>query len=120
MRYLDHYEECGMKFEVNRQPASTVKLTEEQAKKIEYLGKMAWEKKHAASLIVNLYNRNIVGANMYDLVSYTQGEPDNDLMSAILLLIQICARCEAHEIYGNDYVRGLIDLWKFSADNNEN
>lgn len=42
----------------------------ENLKPLSYLGSIALRKKFAASLIVNLYNSHIVGADMYHLDNY--------------------------------------------------
>ncbi|WP_235225370.1 hypothetical protein [Vibrio sp. ER1A] len=50
---------------------------------------------------------------MYNLMSYTRGESCNLLRDGVLTLIQICGAVESHEIYGSDFVEGLIEQWGF-------
>lgn len=94
-------------------PESLQPLTDDQIKQLGYLAAIAQRKKFAASLIVNLYNSRIVGADMYNLMGYVKGENCDTLLHSVMLIIQICMHCESHEIYGSDFVEGLIELWDF-------
>ncbi|MDN2483987.1 hypothetical protein [Vibrio agarivorans] len=101
--------------EVNPTPRpETLKpLTDEQMEQLGYLGALAQRKKFAASLIVNLYNSNVVGADMYGLMGYVPGETSDTLLQSIMLLLQLSSHCESHEIYGVEFVEGLIEQWDF-------
>lgn len=101
--------------EVNRRPRpeSLKPLTDQQVEQLGYLGAVAQRKKFAASLIVNLYNSHIVGADMYKIMGYCPGESSSTLLKSVVLIIQLCMHCESHEIYGADFVEGLIEQWDF-------
>ncbi|EGR1056756.1 TPA: hypothetical protein ACGF9M_003311 [Vibrio cholerae] len=94
-------------------PESLKPLTDEQIKQLGYLGALAQRKKFAASLIVNLYNSNVVGADMYNLMGYVKGESSDTLLHSVMLISQLCMHCESNEIYGSDFVEGLIKQWGF-------
>lgn len=94
-------------------PESLKPLTDEQIIQLGYLGAMAQRKRFAASLIVNLYNPNIVGADMYNLMTYAKGESSSTLLQGVMLINQACMYCESHEIYGTDFVESLIKQWDF-------
>lgn len=94
-------------------PESLRPLDDVQIKQLGYLGALAQRKKFAASLIVNLYNSNVVGADMYNLMGYCKGESSNTLLQSVFLIIQLCMYCESHEIYGSDFVEELIEQWGF-------
>ena len=104
-----------MQVTVNQQPRPELELEPQQVMLLELVGRKALQKRHIASLIVNLYNSNRVGADMYNLMPYLRGEPNDDLRNGIFALLEISAYCESHEIYGVDFVRHLIDNW-FSDD----
>lgn len=97
----------------NPRPESLKPLTDEQIKQLGYLGALAERKKFAASLIVNLYNDQIVGADMYNLIGYCKGESSTTLLHSIMLITQLCMYCESHEIYGSNFVEGLIKQYGF-------
>lgn len=78
-----------------------------------YLGAIAERMKCAASLIVNLYNPDICGADMYSLTSYCRKESCNTLRQGISTLLHVCAYMESHEIYGEEFVKKLIKQWGF-------
>lgn len=88
-------------------------LTDDQIKQLGYLGALAQRKRFAASLIVNLYNSHVVGADMYNLMGYASSESSDTLLESVMLISQLCMYCESHEIYGADFVEGLIELWDF-------
>lgn len=88
-------------------------LDETQIKQLGYLGAVAQQKKFAASLIVNLYDYHVCGADMYNLMEYTRGESSDTLLHSVTLLNELCINCESHEIYGGGFVEGLIQKWNF-------
>lgn len=94
-------------------PESLKPLDDSQIEILGYLGSVAQRKKFAASLIVNLYNSHVVGADMYNLMGYCKGESSNTLLESVMLINQVCMYCESHEIYGVDFVEGLIEQWDF-------
>jgi hypothetical protein len=94
-------------------PESLKPLSDEQIKQLGYLGAVAQRKKFVASLIVNLYNSNITKADMYQIMGYCPGESCNTLLESVLLILKLCMRCESHEIYGSNFVEGLITQWDF-------
>jgi len=111
MQKIHEFEKSGIHFQININPRSDIQITNDEAEKIAYLGRLAWQEKHAASLIVCLFS-NVVGADMYNLMAYSAGEPDDDLVEGIIALIR--CKCESQEIYGQDYVVALQNRWKFS------
>lgn len=98
---------------LNPRPGEYKPIPSEREKELAYVGRLAQNKRHIASLIVNLYNSNICGADMYNLMSYTRGESCNLLRDGVLTLIQCCGAVESHEIYGSDFVESLIEQWGF-------
>lgn len=98
---------------LNPRPNEIHPLDEKFRKPLAYFGRIAQEKKFAASLIVNLYNNNIVGADMNKLSAYLRGETCNTLRDGMYALIEICGLIESHEIYGSEFVEGLIEEWGF-------
>ncbi|CAM2804334.1 hypothetical protein [Vibrio diazotrophicus] len=100
-------------------PGEYSPIPESREKELAYVGRLAQEKRHIASLIVNLYNSNICGADMYHLMSYTRGESCNLLRDGVITLIQCCGAVESHEIYGSEFVEDLIERWGFREDQSD-
>ncbi|MFH0274913.1 hypothetical protein [Vibrio jasicida] len=106
-----NYEQFSVN--LNPRPTEYKPFPEEFKTGLAYLAAIATKKRHAASLIVNLYNSNIVGADMNGLAYYCRGENCKTLYKAMFNLITCCAYVESHEIYGKDFVEGLINQWGF-------
>jgi hypothetical protein len=94
-------------------PESLHPLTDMQIEQLAYLGGIALQKKFAASLIVNLYNSNIVSADMYTLMGYVKGESSDTLLQGVMLINQLCMYCESNEVYGVEFLEKLIEQWDF-------
>lgn len=94
-------------------PESLQPLTDDQIEQLGYLGAVAQQKRFAASLIVNLYNSRVIGADMYNLMGYVAGESSHTLLDSVMLISQLCIYCESSEIYGSDFVESLIEQWDF-------
>lgn len=97
----------------NPRPEEVSPISEDTALQLGYLGAVAQHKKFAASLIVNCYNTNICGANVSGLSYYCRGESSDTLQNGMFALIQLSAYIESHELYGADFVEGLIEQWDF-------
>lgn len=110
---MQHVSFEHININLDPRPSEYQSLDEKYRKPLAYFARIAQEKKFAASLIVNLYNSNIVGADMNGLSSYLLGESCGTLREGMNSLISICARIESHEIYGSDFVEGLIEQWDF-------
>lgn len=102
-----------VKVNSNPRPGEISPISEAGVQQLGYLGALAQQKKFAASLIVHCYNSHICGANVSELSYYCRGETSDVLVKGMLLLIKLSAYIESHEIYGSDFVEGLIEQWDF-------
>ncbi|MBN3048079.1 hypothetical protein H5A27_18675 [Pectobacterium brasiliense] len=103
----------AVKINQNPRPTEIVPISEKHQKELAYLGCLAQEKKFVASLIVNLYNSDICGADMYHLAGYCRGESSDTLKNGMMFLVFICGYIESYEIYGSEFVENLIEKWDF-------
>ncbi|AZS59319.1 MULTISPECIES: hypothetical protein [Pectobacterium] len=110
---MQHFNLDAIPIDPNPRPNEIAPLSEKHQKELAYLGRIAQEKKFAASLIVNLYNSDICGADMYHLSAYCRGESSDTLKNGMMFLIQLCGHIESHEIYGSAFVESLIEQWEF-------
>ncbi len=92
--------------QINLNPrACAVTPIPEDLKRSWLIWALSQRKKFAASLIVNLYNPDVCGANMYKLTAYCRNESCDTLRDGMMTLIQLCAYMESHEIYGETFVK---------------
>lgn len=98
---------------LNPRACDVTPIPEDLKRELAYLGAIAERKKFAASLIVNLYNPDVCGADMYKLTAYCRNESCDTLRDGMMTLIQLCAYMESHEIYGEAFVKKLIKQWEF-------
>lgn len=98
---------------LNPHPNEVAPIEDSLKMDLAYLGAIAQKKRHVASLIVNLYNPNICGADMNGIMYYCRGESSMVLLSAVRALLDACSYVESHEIYGSDFVEALIEQWGF-------
>lgn len=101
--------------EVNRRPRPNElgEISEQMASELSYLAGIALKKRHAASLIVHCYNPNVIGADISGLSYYCRGESCETLKNGMYAMVQLSAYIESHELYGSDFVEGLITQWGF-------
>ncbi|PWI34871.1 hypothetical protein DI392_00900 [Vibrio albus] len=109
-----------VKVNLDPRPAEITAISEEVGTQLGYLGAIAKEKKFAASLIVNCYNTHICGADVSNLSYYCRGETSDTLKKGMFALINLSAYIESHELYGSDFVEGLIERWDFRNKRSEN
>lgn len=102
-----------VKVNLNPRPNEFKAIDTRHRQALAYFGAIAERKKFAASLIVNLYNPNICGADMNRLSAYCRGETCPTFRNGMNILIQICAYIESHEIYGDAFIERLIKRWNF-------
>lgn len=90
----------------------TIRFSPSQVKALEHLAATAERKKFFAGLIANAYNNNFP-CDFRSCTSYLAGESDDRLYKGIMLMIEMSSRgIEAHEYFGEDFVRKLINDWE--------
>lgn len=72
---------------LNPRACAVTPIPEDLKRELAYLGAIAERKKFAASLIVNLYNPDVCGANMYKLTAYCRNESCDTLRDGMMTLI---------------------------------
>nr|WP_086938047.1 hypothetical protein [Thaumasiovibrio occultus] len=94
-------------------PGKVEPIPSEYKAPLQYFGWVAQRERSFASLIVNLYKPQIVGADMYNMMPYFSRETCVTLNDGMLILLSYSAYFESHELYGLPFVEALIKQYGF-------